>query len=347
MTMVTMNETDPVISIIIPVYNAENYLQRCVESVLAQTYENYEILLINNGSTDGSLQLCRELARRDSRITVIDTDEKGVSNARNVGLSRYKGSYFTFADADDWLEKDAFEKLILTIENSGADVVLCDYYMSEDQSKLVTTEMASEQIISGIQKENVIENSNTGFILPYVWRYFYRRTEETDRIRFHKELSLAEDTLFNLEILVAAKSIYKVNQAFYHYIAHPTSVMNSYKPNYIEQLEKQYEIKKDFAIKNNMEKYIDDLQRDYVVNMLAELVWNLRNYPSPVKAGVIRSELKKIASTQMMKESLHNCRIGMSSINNGRTYKYIYGAFINKLYLLSALLIYHKRQNKQ
>ena len=115
----------PLVSVIIPVYNVKNYLNQCLTSVLAQTYQNLEIILVDDGSTDGSREICDAYAFRDRRIMVLHQDNAGVSAARNWALDRCQGEYLTFVDADDYIEKDLVEVLLHNLLVLKADVVSC------------------------------------------------------------------------------------------------------------------------------------------------------------------------------------------------------------------------------
>ena len=121
------------ISVIVPVYKVERYLCRCVDSIIAQTYTNLQIILVDDGSPDGSGAICDDYAAKDSRITVIHKKNGGLSDARNAGLVAACGSYIGFVDSDDYIEPEMFEELLLKAMDTGADLTLCDfniYYLS-------------------------------------------------------------------------------------------------------------------------------------------------------------------------------------------------------------------------
>ena len=125
----------PTLSVIVPVYNGEKYLCRCLDSILAQSFSDFELILINDGSTDNSGKLCDDYAAADSRVTVIHTENRGVSRARKTGLERATGKYVTFVDCDDWLDKALYFRMVDGAEQHGADVVVCAFLM-EPQTKL-------------------------------------------------------------------------------------------------------------------------------------------------------------------------------------------------------------------
>ena len=115
------------VSIIIPVYNAEKYLSECINSIIYQSYNNLEIILVNDGSTDNSIYICRQYANKDNRIIVIDSDNYGVSYARNIGIERATGKYIVFIDSDDMIEKDYIGILVTEMEEKNLDMVVCGY----------------------------------------------------------------------------------------------------------------------------------------------------------------------------------------------------------------------------
>ena len=123
------------ISIVIPVYNVENYLNRCIESIISQTYENIEIILINDGSKDNSLLICKEYKNKDKRIKVIDKKNEGVSIARNIGVEKSSGKYVIFVDSDDWIEKTFVENLHKKISEYNVDICIggCINYSDKNQ----------------------------------------------------------------------------------------------------------------------------------------------------------------------------------------------------------------------
>ena len=122
------------ISVIIPVYNVENYIDQCLESEVSQTYDDLEILLINDGSADDSASFCREWAKKDKRIIFIDKKNEGVSASRNMGIDLAKGEYIAFVDPDDWLDQRYFEKLIRAAEENGSEYAECDIWRYDNRT---------------------------------------------------------------------------------------------------------------------------------------------------------------------------------------------------------------------
>lgn len=196
------------ISIIVPVYNAAATLERCAVSLLGQTYENIEILLVNDGSKDDSLDICRRLAAQDSRIRVIDKPNGGVSSARNAGLEEAKGEFIMFCDSDDWVEPDWCETLYRC-------------YRPED---LVVCEIQREDVPMEVHPEEETETERKYYLhhrmqmCPPYNKIFSRAVIEKHNIRFLKELSLGEDFVFCLTYLCAITGKVRfVYRSLYHY----------------------------------------------------------------------------------------------------------------------------------
>ena len=123
------------VSIIVPIYNMEQYLNRCLESIINQTYENIEIILINDGSKDNSLEICKNYAKKDNRIMIIDQKNSGVSSARNSGLDKATGEYLAFVDPDDWIDKDGIEKMVDFALKHKCDIAFFDYKINDEIQK--------------------------------------------------------------------------------------------------------------------------------------------------------------------------------------------------------------------
>jgi glycosyltransferase involved in cell wall biosynthesis len=142
----------PLVSVIIPVYNTEKYIRQCVDSVINQTYKNLEIILVDDGSTDNSTQICDCYAARDERVSVIHKENGGVASARNAGIKRINGDYFTFVDSDDYLLSAFTEKLLSVLLNSGSDIACCNFVY--DKNSKTITSYKQNCILSGEETVN-------------------------------------------------------------------------------------------------------------------------------------------------------------------------------------------------
>lgn len=242
----------PLVSIILPVYNAQNHLARCVGSICAQTYRNIEIIILNDGSKDQSLPVCEEFRQKDPRILLVDKANSGVSDTRNLGLKLASGKYVEFVDSDDYLDPDFTERLVAAAEENEADFVIAPY-------KMVIPAGASkpEQVLDKIQDELGVmsvarppEVREYGFLpagvydkdtfalrlmdkpasyfYSVLWNKLYRRDILTGNdIQFVSEMRWAEDLVFNLRYIQYAERFVAIDKPGYYYVQNPQSICHT------------------------------------------------------------------------------------------------------------------------
>ena len=221
----------PLVSVIVPIYNAQDHIARCVESIRRQTYQNLEILLLNDGSKDVSLEVCRMYAKVDPRIVLIDKANSGVAATRNMGLREAKGKYLQFVDADDTIQPYATELLVRHAEESGADLVIAHYNRisppkprAEGSQRperptrvqtfgfLMEGPMTKEEFAAGLMQEPA------SFYYGVMWNKLYRREIiMAHDIRCDEEFTWSEDMLFNLSYIRYADSFYAIRTPLYYY----------------------------------------------------------------------------------------------------------------------------------
>ena len=242
----------PLVSIILPVYNAQSHLARCVGSICAQTYRNIEIIILNDGSKDQSLPVCEEFRQKDPRILLVDKANSGVSDTRNLGLKLASGKYVEFVDSDDYLDPDFTERLVAAAEENEADFVIAPY-------KMVIPAGASkpEQVLDKIQDELGVmsvarppEVREYGFLpagvydkdtfalrlmdkpasyfYSVLWNKLYRRDILTGNdIQFVSEIRWAEDLVFNLRYIQYAERFVAIDKPGYYYVQNPQSICHT------------------------------------------------------------------------------------------------------------------------
>lgn len=214
-----------IISIIVPIYKVENYLNKCVESLVNQTYKNLEIILVDDGSPDNCPKICDEWALKDSRIKVIHKENGGVSVARNVGLDIAKGNFIGFVDSDDYIHSTMYEKLYNSIKTNQSDMAMCCYSMVfDDNSEQKLEESNLNKVIginaleySAVCNYEKHENSlHIDAITLSIWRMLYKKDVIGD-CRFDTDIGYGEDFLFNTNLLNNNTRISIVNESLYYY----------------------------------------------------------------------------------------------------------------------------------
>ena len=216
---------DPLVSVIVPVYNVYPYLHEAIDSVINQTYTNLEIILIDDGSTDGSGEICDKYAERDSRIRVIHQDNKGLSAARNIGLENMTGEVLAFLDPDDAFQYSFIEKTLAALQNEDADMVLCKYDIQYTTAHMKTTSSKKTQplIAPGVFDRNEVLSSLVNCkINVSVWNKLYRR-KLWNSIRFH-EGHLCEDHEAIFKICSLCEKICVLPDSLYNHRKRPGSI---------------------------------------------------------------------------------------------------------------------------
>lgn len=226
------------ISIILPIYNAQDYIRRCVESIQDQTYKNWELVIIDNGSTDDSYVICREYAREDSRIEVVHQyQNKGVSVARNLGLERASGEFITFIDADDWVQKNYLQELLSTQKEHEADMVVCGYKMMEIREQ--ETEEKEEEGRTYPHRHMSVEEYFSEYMLEgntHCWGVLYRR-RKIEGVHFENKVTIGEDLLYLIDSVVLMDKIVVTDYSGYRYFSNPKGAMlKKFTHSYMDQL---------------------------------------------------------------------------------------------------------------
>lgn len=218
----------PTISVIIPIYNAEPFLPACLDSVLAQTYSDLEIILINDGSTDGSGCICDRYAAMDSRIRVVHQENGGVSQARNRGLELASGELVSFIDSDDTMEPDMYELLVRIMDENHADISHCGYKRFDKNCLLVREVNGTHRQFVQTNEEAIVCMLRGLYFSNALWNKLYRR-HVLDGIRFREDLKNNEDVLFNVHAFRQATKTVFIDEGKYHYFDRPTSACNQIK----------------------------------------------------------------------------------------------------------------------
>ncbi len=231
---------DDKITVIVPVYNVENYLRKCLDSIMAQTYKNIEIIVVNDGSTDTSGEICKEFSGMDHRIIYIEQENAGLSAARNTGLNNMSGDYVTFVDSDDWIEQDYIETLYKKIVEYQADIAVGNYYSyNEDEETYyfhIYGNSYYEKVYDNISIfENLYESQEMkSFALISAWGKLYK-AKLFDYLRFDKG-KLGEDGYFNQKMYLSVNKVVYLNKGLYAYRQRSGSITNTWTEKWMHAL---------------------------------------------------------------------------------------------------------------
>lgn len=276
------------VSIVIPVYNAENYLSQCIESLKNQTYRDIEIILVNDGSTDNSLEICKKYANQDSRIKVHSIENSGVSAARNLGIDLATGKYITFVDSDDWAEPSMVEAAVHNMEETESDIVIWSYFKNYYKNEVKLSLLpGGDQIfekeksllylktIYGRYSEGEVRE---GVSVGTTWCKLYR----LDFIRMHKlkfnpALTRAQDTIFSIKAFSHAKRISFFDKHLYHYRISNSSTTSGTR--FIPDTHTPFNLLLDeYHSFIKEKKHIEKLKVAFNARTIQVLLWHLEHY---------------------------------------------------------------------
>lgn len=263
------------ISIIVPIYNSERFLQHCIESILVQTYDDFELILVNDGSTDNSLAICKKFD--DKRIIIIDKSNGGVSSARNSGLSMARGEYITFVDSDDFLPQDAMSILMNSLIKNNTDMAVGSFMYHYGASFLRHSARLApgKYFFDSLMCDFIDDGTLSGFLLGSVWGAIYKTSIiKNNGLSFINGLHSNEDGLFNFEYAIRAESLSVSSECVYYYRQYGTSSTSR------RQLEYDYNI----LIKKHLDKINVDLSKyaldiQFLRRYVSLALWDILHYP--------------------------------------------------------------------
>lgn len=299
------------ISIIVPVYNGEKFLRKCIDSIQSQILTNWQLLLIDDGSTDGSPRICDEYAARDGRIQVIHKSNGGVSAARNDGLELAQGKYIGFVDADDWILPDMYEKLMNQAEQNHADIVMCDAktVYADGREELDTIKQLSQSVMlerSDLRPELLLELAGA------TWRCIYRSDlihEST--LQYPVGIHFSEDRIFNLYAMGYCAKLYYLKEAYYMRFMNDESAVHRFHPDYFERVKNAHKATQralDLAWDGHKE-----YKRAYLQQFISGAIAAINNYyyrTSTFSGPEKRLAVKKLCEDESLRAAIRETGYG-------------------------------------
>lgn len=334
------------ISVVVPVYNAEKYLDKCIQSIINQKYSNLEIILVDDGSKDNSLELCKKYAESDKRIKVIHKENEGVSTARNSGIEVASGDFIAFIDSDDYIDENMYFNMMQKASEYDCDVVMCDCYkVNSDKKEVFTHDIRSgfynkEQLYSEyFDKLLMIDSINYPPTITNVVMLIKTDIIEANKLKYKEVIKFSEDLLFGSQVMYYANSFYYLKgECYYNYINNPTSATNTYYEkkwdNFIslyKEIKAFFEERKDF----DFSKQIYYCILFFIYNSVGNI------YASNKKLSYKKKDILKILNNKEVREMFDHIDIKILNISKKQqliTYCYKYKIFI------PALILYMSRK---
>ena len=291
------------ISMIVPVYQVEKYIAQCIESVINQTFHDFELILIDDGSKDNSGKICDSYAEKDNRIRVIHTENKGAAAARNMGLEQASGRYITFLDGDDYLAENMLERLYEVIDGSEYDVVVCDFLnLLPDEKENFIVHLKEKTVSGRIVLEHLKNGKNYG-VWTIVWNKIYKK-EVLDNIRFPTG-KYFEDEFFSDQLYLASNKIHVISDVLCYHRVLASSTMNTQQAeNYLDLLD---------ALQKRIEIYLEqDYSEDEIYKVLIYLLEPFTRCEKAKFSGTNRRRLRETRRfIKMISKKLLNRKLSL------------------------------------
>lgn len=314
------------VSVVLPTYNAEKYLRKCVESIINQTLKDIEIIIVNDGSKDKSYEIAKEIQNIDNRIIIINQENKGISEARNAGLKIANGEYIAFIDSDDWVEKEMFFNMYNYANANNCDVVQCNYTIRSDESykniksTIPTNRLLNREEINTHIKEQLIE----GKLSTYVWDKIYKVSFLKENDLYFENIKRFEDWYFIMDVTSKMERFLILSDSFYNYRVNEGSLSRRYYDNYEELVINLQKKKYEYMKLWDME---DDIYLSKSAKNLGDDILNIINYIFDSRYNLCKNEkIKKL-------QNLMNSNFLQVNFYNKQYITYIKESRINKIYL--------------
>lgn len=311
------------VSVIVPVYNSGKYIEKCIESIINQTYQNIEVLIVNDGSTDNSYSICNEYAKKDSRIKLFSIENSGVSYARNLGIENAQGKFITFVDSDDWIKSNMIDFAIEKQQQTNSDIIIWSCIKSypnreilvpllneEDQSFIDDKSYLYLKSINYFHKQDI---SKTAVSAGTTWCKLYKREFLLkNNLQFNPKLTRAQDTIFSINAFYMAGKISYFNEHLYHYRENEGSITSGTK--FIEDTETPFN-----ALLNEFILFTEKLDKPELykesiyIRATLILMWHLKHkyFHEKFEGNLFkrRKSLKKLLDNELYSESIKNVNL--------------------------------------
>ena len=331
------------ISIVVPVHNGEKFIERCLNSIIKQTYQNFEVIIINNGSTDKTEELIKGyITKYSEKVFYININRTGVSIARNIGIDKSTGDYITFVDVDDWLEENALENVIEVLK-CQYDVVKYNYYInySNDRQKInyYDKNLVEKKLERKRIHEDVVPQILSGEMPAYVWNLFIKTSIAKKIERFNENLNMMEDTIFFMNLLVNINNIYIMTMPLYHYFYNLDSASHSTKNSMrnLYDMVKVNQLEIEIIYKENLNKKNIDICNKLHTEMIDDTCFNIykntniKDFDKKIQKIINNKDLNMIVEKCNLKKIIIKRRIAIKLIKKRKIFLLKLYYFIRKI----------------
>lgn len=304
------------ISIVLPVYNAENTINNTITSIINQTYQEWELIIINDGSIDRSQEICEEYAKKDNRIRLYSIPNGGPSKARNIGLNKCDGKYIMFVDADDLYNKDMIKIMENQISTDKMDLVCCNYIKSEKEKNEIAKNIDEKIITEKKELYELIEYMQDKLLYNVIWNKIYRYDIiKENNINFDEDIDMGEDYSFNNKYFQYINKAKLINDKLYIHIIEKKSISAKYRKDEFERRIKNISSNEELYIKNNYPmkkiytKYIQAVIGSIEANMSSKSELTIKEQLQKTKYFVEFPKIREIIEKSMNSKNIYQILI--------------------------------------
>ena len=308
------------VSVIVPVYNVEKYIEKCVKSIIKQTFHNFEVIIIDDESPDNSIDIVKKMTKKDDRFKIISQKNRGLGGARNTGIDNAKGEYLFFLDSDDYIEEDTLEMLVNYMKSKDVDIVVFDYCKVKEDGEVISAPKFGEGVLS---KDDAYRKILSLTISPMACNKLYKKKLFIENNIYYPEKFLHEDVATTYKLFWKSDNIGCIGKCFYHWIERGDSITQKITYKHINDVIKTLLAKKEFLHTHNV---FDKFEIEYIrgsvqmLNLLLERSWN---YAGVLESYDIYRYTYMIISSELLllKNQIEKLKIYDKFNNNMKNYK--------------------------
>lgn len=327
------------VSIILPVYNSEKYIAKTIDSILNQNYNNYELIIIDDGSTDNSANICEKYANNEDRICLYKRENYGVSKTRNFGLSRATGKYIMFVDSDDFYESNCIKTMVNVIVSKKVDLVSCSY----SNFGLSNNKFLLQDTLITNKFNEYLEKTQKNYLFNQIWNKIYKlEIIKSNKILFDENISIAEDLKFNIEYLKKCNSFCHINEVLYNYRVTTSGLGFRYRTDANDIKIELLKVIEDEYSKNNLDKkYIFFSYLKQYIAYFSNIIDNRNDLSNKQKKILIKKIIESPEYKEVMKKikKYNNLKI--------KALAFILTNNVNVIVMIAKLANYYDRKNKK
>lgn len=311
-------ELENKISIVVPIYNTAEFLERCLDSILVQTYKNFEVLMINDGSTDSSREICEKYCKFDSRFRLINQENSGLSESRNRGIREATGDFIVFIDSDDYIIGNHLESNLKFINKFGVDMVISSYYIVKDSEKMNPN--FREPNIGTISSEKAIEELLDGSFGNYSWKIFASKNIYTEHNITYPRGRQFEDIATTYKLLANSRKIYMSSKKIYYYFQRENSITHVHNETDLSDIIATFSEMRSFIKK--IYPVLEPKVLKYEFNMIFMLIIRLKNWENQVTPSFSKTEKAYMDRAMYRLRQILKSRYGKSRLFYRQRVKY-------------------------